>query len=137
MLLAHSRTLRAIEEDLRLAGTIPLSWYDVLLELNPVDNGLRMQELGERVVLSRTRVSRLVDELESRGLVRRVPDPLDRRCTHAVITDEGRKALRATAPLYLAKIEEHFTRHLSASERRAIERGLGRVVDAHSEHADA
>ncbi len=129
--MAHSRALTAIEADLRAAGTIPLTWYDVLLELNAVDDGLRMQELGERVVLSRTRVSRLVDELETEGLVRRVPDPEDGRATYAVITTEGLKALKDTAPLYLAKIEQHFTSHLTATEQRAIATGLAKVVAAH------
>ena len=77
MLLAHSSALRAIEADMGAAGSIPLSWYDVLLELNGAGGRLRMQELAGRVVLSRTRVSRLVDELEHRGLVTRQPDPTD------------------------------------------------------------
>lgn len=90
-----------------------------------------MQELGERVVLSRTRVSRIVQELESRGLVERTPDPGDRRSTLASITDEGRAALRRAAPIYLAGIESHFTRHLSESEQQAIAAGLTRVAELH------
>jgi DNA-binding MarR family transcriptional regulator len=55
-------------------------WYDVLLELNSADGRrLRMQELGERAVLSRSRISRIVDELARAGLVTREPDPADRR----------------------------------------------------------
>jgi DNA-binding MarR family transcriptional regulator len=133
LLVAHNRALTAIEADLREAGTIPLTWYDVLLELNAVDDGLRMQELGGRVVLSRTRVSRLVDEMEAEGLVQRVPDPEDGRATYAVITAAGLKALKDTAPLYLARIEEHFTRHLSATEQRAIASGLSKVVAVHEQ----
>src|SRR4029450_4085475 len=80
LLLAHAAALRAIEADLRRAGTIPLTWYDVLLELNAgPDERLRMQELSDRVVLSRTRVSRLVDELVEEGLVERVPSGEGRR----------------------------------------------------------
>lgn len=131
MLMAHSRTLRSIEADLRAAGTIPLTWYDVLLELHAADGQLRMQDLGERVVLSRTRVSRLVDELETEGLVERHPDPDDGRAVLAAITSTGRNALRAAAPHYLRGIEQHFTRHLSSDERMAITRGLGQVAAAH------
>lgn len=131
MLLAHNRALRAIEADLHTAGTIPLTCYDVLLELTGAGGRLRMQDLGERVVLSRTRVSRLVDELEQQGLVERQPDPDDGRAVLAVITTAGRAAMRATAPHYLRSIEEHFTRHLSPAERRAITAGLTRVVDIH------
>lgn len=131
MLLAHSRALRAIEAELQRLGTIPLSWYDVLLELHGADGSLRMQDLGERVVLSRTRVSRLVDELERDGLVRREADPDDGRAIRATITPAGRKALRATAPHYLENIDRHFTSHLTKTERQAITTGLMRVVDAH------
>jgi DNA-binding MarR family transcriptional regulator len=131
LLLAHQRAVRAIEADLAAAGTIPLTWYDVLLELQAVPGGLRMQDLGERVVLSRTRVSRLVDELEREGLVRRRPDPDDGRATIAAVTPAGLEAFRSTAPIYLAKIDEHFNRHLSARERAALTSGLERVVAAH------
>jgi hypothetical protein len=68
LLLAQSRAVRAIEADLDATDARQLSWYDVLLELQVEPEGLRMQDLGDRAVLSRTRVSRLVDELEVRAL---------------------------------------------------------------------
>ena len=114
------------------ADTISLNWYDVLLELHGADGRLRMQELGERVVLSRARVSRLVDQLEVEGLVRREPDPDDGRATFAVITTTGTTAFRVAAPHYLAGIERHFTSHLTRGEQRSITNGLMRVVNAHS-----
>jgi DNA-binding MarR family transcriptional regulator len=132
MLLAHAGAIRAIEKDVQRVG-IPLTWYDVLLELNAAEGRqLRMQELSDRVVLSRTRVSRLVDEMVVHGLVRKRPDAADRRSTWAVITAEGRTALRETAPTYLAGIREHFNRFLTDSERRAVARALGKVAAAHS-----
>ena len=80
VLRAQNRALRAIEQDLHDQGLIPLSWYDVLLELNAAPGRqLRMQDLAARVVLSRTRVSRLVSELERVGYIERVPDPDDVR----------------------------------------------------------
>jgi DNA-binding MarR family transcriptional regulator len=132
LLLAHHRAVGAIEADLHRAGVIPLNWYDVLLELRAEPEGLRMQDVGARVVLSRTRVSRLVDELEAAGLVERRPDPNDGRCTLAAITAEGERSFRAAAPVYLASIDEHFNRHLSERERSVIATGLGRVVEAHA-----
>ena len=57
-----------------------------------------MQQLASSVVLSRTRISRLVDEIARSGLVDKQPDPADGRATRAVITDLGRKKLRETAP---------------------------------------
>jgi DNA-binding MarR family transcriptional regulator len=136
MLLAHSRALRAIEADLEAAGTIALTWYDVLLELRGAGGRLRMQDLGDRVVLSRTRVSRLVDELERRELVVREPDDTDGRVTYATITAEGKKVLRSTAPVYRRGIEEHFTKHLTAAEQQIVATALSRVVDAHQPTAE-
>ncbi|KRC66239.1 hypothetical protein ASE12_16635 [Aeromicrobium sp. Root236] len=132
VLRAQNRALRAIEQDLQDRKLIPLSWYDVLLELNAApDHQLRMQDLAARVVLSRTRVSRLVSELERVGYIERVPDPDDGRATLARLTPEGRAARREAAPVYLAGIEEHFNRHLTAAQQDAIAKGLQRVVDAH------
>ena len=137
VLLAQSRALREIERELEVADVISLSWYDVLLELNAApDRRLRMQELGVRAVLSRTRVSRIVTELEAAGLVERVADPDDGRATLATITRAGRVALRRAAPVYLAGIEEHFTRYLSPAQQRAIADGLQRVIDAHDARVD-
>lgn len=138
LLLAQNAVLRAIEADLERAGLIPLAWYDVLLELNAApERRLRMQALAGRVVLSRTRVSRLVDELVERGYVARQPDPDDGRACFAALTPVGRDALRRAAPRYLAGIEQHFTRHLREAERRTIVTALGRVVDAHRAMAGA
>lgn len=133
LLLAHSGALRAIEADLTAQGTIPLSSYDVLLELNAApDRRLRMQDLAARVLLSRTRVSRLVDEIVRAGLVERVPDPDDGRATFAAITAKGRDALRKTAPRYLAGIDEHFTNLFTAKERTELTALLKRVADRHA-----
>ena len=99
LLVAHSRLVPAVEADLRAAGQIPLSWYDVLLELNAApDRRLRMSELGQRTVLSRTRVSRVVDELATARLAQRQPDEADGRSSFAVLTPAGREALRRAWP---------------------------------------
>ena len=135
VLLAQSRVVRAIERDLDAAGAISLGWYDVLLELNAApERQLRMQDLAMRAVLSRTRVSRIVTELADGGYVERLEDPADRRAWLATLTPAGRAVLKATAPEYLAGIERHFNRHLTAGEMAAVERALTKVVEAH--HAD-
>ena len=132
VLLAQNRVIAAIEADLQAARLVPLAVYDVLLELNAApDRRLRMQELGQRVVLSRSRVSRLVDDMEKDGLVVREPDPADGRAVLATMTDAGRRAFRAAMPIYLDGIERHFAAHLGQGERQAIARGLGRVVEHH------
>lgn len=133
-LRTHARVVRALEHEVEATTGLPLSWYDVLLELAAAEEGrLRMQELGNRVVLSRTRVSRLVGEIAAAGLVERVPDPTDGRATFAVITDRGREQLRTAAPTYLRGIREHFATHLSASQLEAIRDGLEQVLAAHGD----
>ncbi|HEX5115273.1 MAG TPA: MarR family transcriptional regulator [Pseudonocardiaceae bacterium] len=133
MLLAYNAAMRAIETELDRAGGIPLTWYDVLLELNAAPEGrLRMQEVADRVVLSRTRVSRLVDEMVVAGLVRKTRDDTDRRVVWATMTEPGGRAFRKTAPLYLRCIEQFFSRHLSGDEKVAVARALTKVNDANS-----
>lgn len=131
-LLAHAAVVRVIDADVQRTG-IPLTWYDVLLELDAAESRrLRMQELSDRVVLSRTRVSRVVDEMVGRGLVSKQPDDGDRRSTWAVITPEGRAALERTAPAYMAGIQNHFNRYLTQTERRVLARALTKVANAHT-----
>lgn len=131
MLLAYNAAMRAIDADLEASGSIPLTWYDVLLELNAAPQGkLRMQELSDRVVLSRTRVSRLVDEMVLDNLVAKIRDDNDRRVVWAKITDVGRKSFRQTAPRYLRGIEEHFSSHLTDVERQVLATALGKVAAA-------
>ena len=137
LLRVHAALVPVLDRELQAACGLPLTWYDVLLELNAAPGRqLRMQDLAARVVLSRTRVSRLVSELERVGYIERVPDPDDGRATLARITTEGRAARRQAAPVYLAGIEEHFTRHLTHSQQQAITTGLQRVIDAHDAQAD-
>ena len=129
VLRVHAAVVPRLERDLAAVG-MPLSWYDVLLELNAApDRRLRMTELGARAVLSRERVSRVVDELERAGLVRRERNPDDGRSLLAVITDEGRARLRAAAPTYLAGIERHFGAHVG-DDAATVAAALLRVVEA-------
>ena len=121
LLVAHSRLVPAIKADLRTAGQVPLSWYDVLLELNAAPGRrLRMSELGQRAVLSRTRVSRVVDELAAAGLAERQPDQADGRSSFAVLTARGKDALRRAWPVYRQAIGRHFGARLTAGQCREL-----------------
>ena len=131
LLVAHSRLVPAIEADLRAAGQVPLSWYDVLLELSAVpDLRLRMSELGQRTVLSRTRVSRVVDELAAVGLAERQPDPADGRSSYAALTPQGKAALRRAWPVYRQAIRRHLGARLTAQQCRELAALLGQVIPA-------
>lgn len=130
LLRAHAAVVPKLGRAVAAAG-LQISWYDVLLVLNAApERRLRMSDLGAAAVLSREQISRVVSELERAGLVARVPNPADKRSSFATITDAGRQRLRAAAPSYLAAIEEHFTRHLTATEVAAVRRALRKVVAA-------
>jgi DNA-binding MarR family transcriptional regulator len=131
-LRAHAAAVGRIERDLAASEPdLPLTWYDVLVALvGAPDRRLRLRELAHEVLLSRSGLTRLVDRLEKAGLLRREPDPTDRRGAFAVLTDAGYEALRRTWPLYARGIEEHFARHLSDDEAAVLARVLQRIADA-------
>lgn len=108
MLRLHAALLPRLDRVVAQGGGMPLSWYDVLLELRDAGGRLTMGQLSERVVLSRTRVSRLVDELVGAGLVAREPNPDDRRSAFAVLTADGRRRFLAAARVYLPAIDREF-----------------------------
>lgn len=132
LLLAQNAVLRAIDEDMAAADAVTLNVYDVLLELNAAPRRrLRIKDLAARTVLTRSRISKLIDELAAGGLVDRVEDSTDRRGSVVVITAAGRRALKKGAPVYLAGIARHFTSHLHATEGAVIIAALSRIVEAH------
>lgn len=131
MLLAYDACMRAVEAEVARNAAIPLNWYDVLLELAAVSR-LRVQQLAERVVLSRTRVSRLVEDMTIAGLVDKRHDVLDRRVTWCSITDSGRSAFRETAPIYMSAVERHFSRFLTGDEADSLAATLYKLAQAHA-----
>src|SRR5437763_534126 len=107
LLQVHAALVPTMDRRLRRQAALPLGWYDVLLELQAAPRRrLTMSELGERVVLSRTRASRVVDELVDACLVARVANPDDARSSFAVLTSKGLAEYRRAAPVYLAAIED-------------------------------
>jgi DNA-binding MarR family transcriptional regulator len=135
LLRAHAAVLPKVERALAPTG-LPLTWYDVLLVVNAAPGRrLRMTELGQQAVVSRERVSRVVTELERAGLVVREANPDDKRSSFTVITPEGRKRLRTSAPVYLKAIEKHFLAHLTDDETRMLSHALARVVSAEENSA--
>ena len=127
---AHAAAVGRIERDLARAGgdLVPLSWYDVLIELlEAPGHRLRQRDLARAVVLTRSGISRLIDRLEAAGLVRREPNPADRRGDLVVLTPSGRAAVRRTWPAYARGIAEHFARHVQPDEARVLTTALERV----------
>ena len=129
ILRLHAQLVPRIDAELRRATGMPLRWYDVLLELDAApQRRLRMVELGDAVVLSRTRVSRVVDELVDVGFVTRTPNPDDRRSAFAELSPAGRQAFRRAAPVYLDGIRTHFGARLSRRDAAALRDILERAL---------
>jgi DNA-binding MarR family transcriptional regulator len=127
---AHARLIDLIDRELSAAGCVPLHWYDVLIELAEApERRLRMSDLAHKVVLSKSGLTRLVDKLEAAGLLFRETTPTDGRGAFAVLTQEGRAALRKAWPVYARGIQTHFARHLSDDEARIYEETLRRMLD--------
>lgn len=128
---AYALVMERIERELAEAGLPPLGWYDVLLELSVApERRLRMHELARAVVLSRSGLTRLVDRLEQAGLLRREPDPADRRGSFAILTDEGAAMRERMWPIYARGIAEHFGKHLNDEEVDVLTGALKRVLSA-------
>ena len=129
LLRTHATLVPALDREVRTATGLPLAWYDVLLELyESPGRRLRMSELGARVVLSRTRVSRVVDDLVAAELVARETNPDDGRSAFAVLTPTGRARFRKAAPVYLAAIEHHIGAGLTPAENAQLARLLEKLL---------
>jgi len=129
LLRTHATVVPQLDRTVQRKVGLPLSWYDVLLELAAApERRLRMTELGERVVLSRTRVSRIVDEMVDDGLVCRQENAADKRSAYASLTPAGLARYREAAPHYLRAIEEQFAAGLSDAQLRCVSSALSRVA---------
>jgi DNA-binding MarR family transcriptional regulator len=121
LLRVHARLTKALDADLVREHDLPLSSYEVLLFLADAPEGrLRMSELADGVLLSRSGLTRLVDRMEREGLLRRERCEDDARGYHAIITAEGRELFRRARATHLDGVRELFLTRLSAAERRTL-----------------
>lgn len=131
-LRAHAQITRKLEADLIAGHDLPLPSYDVLLQLaESPGRRLRMTELADRVLLSRSGLTRLIDRLEREGLVERAACPNDARGTHAVLTDAGLARLRAAAPTHLRGVFEHVTSRLTSEELDQLKHLMLKLMTEH------
>lgn len=127
-LRAHAAVIRQLERELLADSAMPLSWYDVLLQLaESPQRRLRMAELADRVLLSRSGLTRLVDRLQAEGLVAREPSANDARGTFTVLTAAGLDRLRSAAPTHLAGIGRHWLARFDDAQLRELGALLARL----------
>jgi DNA-binding MarR family transcriptional regulator len=116
-----------LDAELEGDAGIRLRWYDVLVKLEETPDGLRMNELAERILYSKSGFTRVVDRMEEAGLVRRVRPENDRRSILVVLTDEGRETMERARRHHRDGIEQHFSRHLTDADIKALTRALEKI----------
>jgi DNA-binding MarR family transcriptional regulator len=126
---AHARVTDTLSAELEDETGLPLSWYDVLVQLTEAPGQrLRMQDLARAVLLSKSGLTRLVDRMVSAGLVAREPCLDDRRGTFVCLLPAGTARLDGASPVHMRGIAQYFTSHLSEEEARRLQELLGRVA---------
>ena len=129
-LLSSHRALDAVSADLRADAGLTMDDYEVLVHLSEApDRAIRMSELSELVVQSRSRLTQRIDRLVERGWVRRAPCPDDRRGQFAVLTDEGFDALAAAAPGHVDSVRRHLIDRIDRAHLEAAAEMFDRLAD--------
>lgn len=125
---AHAFVTRILDQELRSTRDLPLAWYDALLQLHEAGGTLRMHELADRLLLSRSATTRFADRLERAGLIERRQSAEDRRGTEVMLTGLGERTLREAAPLHVRGIEAHFAEYISDDEARCLIEVMKRIA---------
>lgn len=129
MLRAHAALTKGLDADLEAEHGLPLSSYEVLLHLSVAEGArMRMSDLADSVVLSRSGLTRLVDRMERDGLLARGSCPSDARGSYAILTDAGREKLAAASRTHLAGVRERFLDHLTDAEQDVLGDCWSRVL---------
>lgn len=122
---AHATIVRQLETELQGAHGLGLGEFEALLQLSITDLGrLRMSDLADRLVLSRSGVTRLVDRLEAAGCIVRVTCSSDARGSFAELTDTGRSRLLEAAPTHVDGVRTHFVDRIPGGDLDGLTRTL-------------
>ena len=129
-LTAHARVTRRLDEELRAEHDLSLAEYDALLTIaDAPDRRIRMRQLADRVILSKSGVTRLVDRLVLDGLVERKACASDARGAEAVLTSAGLERLRRASRTHLRGIAQHFLAAVEDADIPTIQRSMLAVAD--------
>src|SRR3989440_3840006 len=128
LLSAHSTLLRQLETDLESKAGLALADYDVLAQLAGAGGSLRMTELADRALISRSGMTRRVARLVHEGLVRRAHADAAARGGVVLLTDSGLDRLTVAAPIHLRGVSELFVANLDDQELAVLESALAKVT---------
>ena len=116
-----------LDTELDQAVGIPQRWYDVLVHLEEPPSGVRMNELAEQILYSKSGFTRVVDRMEEAGLVSRVRPADDRRSIFVVLTEKGTETMKEARLHHRDGIERHFSQHLGDADVEALTAALEKV----------
>jgi DNA-binding MarR family transcriptional regulator len=128
MLRAHATLMRRLDTDLQREAGLALADFDVLAQLAAANGELRMTELAERALISRSGMTRRVGRLVDEGLVRRDKPGTDARGVIVALTEAGIARLAETAPVHARGISKLFVDQLDDQELALLERALNKVI---------
>jgi DNA-binding MarR family transcriptional regulator len=128
LLRAHATLMRRLETDLEASTGLALADFDVLIQLAGAGGALRMTELAERALISRSGMTRRVARLVREGLVRRANADADARGVVVLLTDAGLDRLTETAPAHLRGVSDLFVAQLDDQELAVLESALAKVT---------
>jgi DNA-binding MarR family transcriptional regulator len=135
LLHAHHDVVEKLDAELREEHGLSFGTYDVLLRLARAPGRcLRMTDLAERVMMSPSGLTRMVDRLVAQGLVRRERSDGDARVMLARLTDRGRLVLRQAARTHIEGIRRHYTSRLSQAQLRNVASALETIAGPHEPH---
>src|SRR5207245_5063090 len=127
LLRAHATLLRELETDLESKTGLALADFDVLAQLAIAGGSLRMTELADRALISRSGMTRRVARLVREGLVRRAHADADARGVVVLLTDSGFDRLTVAAPVHLRGVFDLFVANLDDQELAVLESALAKV----------
>jgi DNA-binding MarR family transcriptional regulator len=131
----YHHVMTVLEVELSTEHKLTLAQYDVLLRLaRAKEPSLRMTQIAERVLVSPSGVTRVIDGLASRGFVERERSTDDARVVLARLTEDGRKAIKRASKTHLRGIREHFSGRLTESQLREVTAGLQVICGPHQPH---
>jgi DNA-binding MarR family transcriptional regulator len=128
LLRAHATLLRQLETDLERETGLALADFDVLAQLAGAGGALRMTELADRALISRSGMTRRVARLVREDLVRRTNADADGRGVVVLLTDGGLARLTESAPVHVRGVAELFVAHLDDQELAVLESALAKVT---------
>jgi DNA-binding MarR family transcriptional regulator len=129
LLAAHATLISRLDAELEREHGLPLTSYEVLLYLADAEGGrLRMGELADRLLLSRSGITRLVDRLERQGMIERERCENDGRGFNAVLTPAGRRKLDTARPAHLGGVRRHFLARIEPGELDSLAAIWGRLL---------